>query len=326
MAARRCEDTVTSSRVILLGSGGFAVPSFRAIAADRRFDVVAVVTAPPRAAGRSGALQPTPVDAWATGAGLRVERLAAARAPAAMTLLKSIDARLGLLADFGQIIPAELLQHFPGGIVNLHPSLLPRHRGASPIPAAILAGDRETGVSTISMDRGVDSGPIIAVQKVPLRAGVTATELESELAALAAVRIGETLDAWVRGEAAARPQTSEGATVTRRLTRGDGRIGAGTDCTLALRMWRAYQPWPGLWVELVGVGERLILNVVSDAASSTPPAPGLLATVDGALHLGLPGGAIRLDRVTPAGGRTMSGEEYARGREGGPASRGRIAE
>lgn len=312
--------------MILFGSGGFAVPSFRAIAADRRFDIAALVTAPPRTAGRSGALQPTPVDVWATAAGLRVERVAAVREPSAMNLLKSIDAQAGLLADFGQIIPADLLGHLPGGIVNLHPSLLPRHRGASPIPAAILAGDRETGVSTISMDAGVDSGPIIAVQTAQLRAGVTAAELEMELAALAAAGIGDTLDAWVRGAAVALPQAADGATVTRRLSRRDGRIGAGTDRALAMRMWQAYQPWPGVWVELLGADERLILNAVSDAASSTPLAPGVLATVDGALHLGLPGGAIRLDRVTPAGGRAMSGAEYARGRAGDLASRGRIAE
>jgi methionyl-tRNA formyltransferase len=186
-AARCCEGIVTSSRLILFGSGGFAVPSFRAIAADPRFTILAVVTAPPRAAGRSGALSPTPVNSWATDAGLRVEHVAKVRDVAEAARIQSIGADGALLADFGQIIPKALLDHYPRGIVNLHPSLLPRHRGASPIPATILSGDRETGVSTIVMDEGVDTGPIIAAQHLRTRPAVTAAELEVELAELAAV-------------------------------------------------------------------------------------------------------------------------------------------
>lgn len=224
--ARRCEDIVTSNRLILFGSGGFAVPSFRALASDPRFDIAAVVTAPPRAAGRSGALTPTPVDTWASGARLRVVHAAKVRDAAEIERITSIGAEGALLADFGLIIPAELLDHYPRGIVNLHPSLLPRHRGASPIPATILAGDRETGVSSIVMDQGVDTGPIIAVQHLRTRPAVTAAELEAELAELAAVGVADTLATWLQGSEAADPQGVVGATQTKRLARADGRIGA----------------------------------------------------------------------------------------------------
>lgn len=322
---RRCEGIVTSSRLILFGSGGFAVPSFRAVASDPRFDIAAVVTAPPRAAGRSGALLPTPVDTWASGAGLRVEHAAKVRDTAEIERIKSIGAEVALLADFGQIIPAALLDHYSRGIVNLHPSLLPRHRGASPIPATILAGDRETGVSTIVMDQGVDTGPIITVQHLRPRPTVTAAELEAELAELAAVGVADTLATWLLGSDAARPQGADGATQTTRLGRADGRIGAATTSEMALRMWRAYQPWPGVWVEIPGLVDRLILSALSTVEGGALLTPGGLELRDDALLLGLPGGTIRLDRVTPAGGKSMTGGEFARGRQGELAAHGRIA-
>ena len=324
--ARCCEGTVTSSRLILFGSGGFAVPSFRALAGDPRFSILAVVTAPPRAAGRGGALTPTPVDAWATGEGLRVEHVSRVRDAAEIARIQAIGAQGALLADFGQIIPSALLDHYPRGIVNLHPSLLPRHRGASPIPATILAGDRETGVTTIVMDQGVDTGPIIAVQHLRPRPQVTAGELEVELAELAAVGVADILATWLQGSAAALPQGVNGATQTTRLSRADGRISADATAEVALRMWRAYQPWPGVWVEIPGVVDRLILSRVGSIENDPPVAPGLLEVRDGALLLGLAGGTLNLERVTPAGGKSMTGEEFARGRQEELAARGRIAE
>ena len=325
-AARYCEGIVTSSRLILFGSGGFAVPSFRAISADSRFTVLAVITAPPRAAGRSGVLTPTPVDAWARGAGVRVEHVARVRDAFEIARIQAIGADGALLADFGQIIPTALLDLYPRGIVNLHPSLLPRHRGASPIPATILAGDRETGVSTIVMDQGVDTGPIIAVQHLRPRRDVTAAELEVELAELAAVGIADTLATWLQGGGSAVPQGADGATQTTRLGRADGRVGAETPYQTALRMWRAYQPWPGIWVEVPGVVDRLILSGVSAAEGGPVVDPGALELRDDTLLLGLAGGTVRLDRVIPAGGKSMTGGEFARGRQADLAAHGRIAE
>ena len=325
-AGRCCEGTVTSSRLLLFGSGSFAVPSFRAIAADPRFQILAVVTAPPRTAGRSGTLAPTPVDTWAHSAGLRLEHVANVREATEVKRITSLGADGALLADFGQIIPKALLDHYPRGIVNLHPSLLPRHRGASPIPATILAGERETGVSTIVMDQGVDTGPVIAVQHFRTSPTVTAAGLEAELAELAAIGVADTLATWLQGSEAATPQNVVGATQTTRLTRADGRIGAETPLATALRMWRAYQPWPGVWVEVPGVAERLILSDVSAAEGAVALTPGRLELQGGALLLGLQGGTLRLDRVTPTGGKSMTGGEFARGRQAELAAHGRITQ
>lgn len=323
---RRCEGIVTSSRLILFGSGGFAVPSFRAIAADSRFTVLAVVTSPPRAAGRDGKLVPTPVDTWATAEGLHVQHVARVRDAGEISRIQSLGADGALLADFGQIIPTELLRQYPRGIVNLHPSLLPRHRGASPIPATILAGEEETGVTTIVMDEGVDTGPIIAVQRLRLQSDLTAPELESELADLVAESIPETLASWVQGGEEARPQGDSEATLTKRLTRADGRVGAGTTAERAMRMWRAYQPWPGVWIEIPGSVGRVILSNVSLMEEDLSIPPGHLVVREGALLLGLAGGALNLERVTPAGGTNMTGEAFARGRKDELAAHGRISE
>jgi methionyl-tRNA formyltransferase len=176
------------------------------------------------------------------------------------------------------------------------------------------------------MDQGVDTGQIISAQHLRPRPTVTAAELELELAELAAVGVADTLATWLQGSDAAVPQGVHGVTETTRLARANGRIGAGTSVEMALRMWRAYQPWPGVWVEIPGIIDRLILSGVSAAEGDVQVAPGVLELHDGSLLLGLPDGALRLDRVTPAGGKTMTGGEFARGRQGELAAHGRIAE
>ena len=144
--------------------------------------------------------------------------------------------------------------------------------------------------------------------------------------AVAAVGVADTLATWLQGSAAALPQGVHGATQTTRLSRADGRISADATAEFALRMWRAYQPWPGVWVEIPGVVDRLILSRVGSIENDPPVAPGLLEVRDGALLLGLAGGTLNLERVTPAGGKSMTGEEFARGRQEELAARGRIAE
>ncbi|NBO51902.1 MAG: hypothetical protein EBU83_00480 [bacterium] len=325
-AERRYEAIVTSSRLILFGSGGFAVPSFSAVATDPRFEIVAVVTAPPREAGRRGSPRPTPVDAWASDRDLPILHIERVREAHALAQITPINAEAALLADFGQIIPMTLLSHYRCGIINLHPSLLPRHRGASPIPATILAGDLETGVTTILMDQGVDTGPVLAVQRLPLNATVAAPQLERELAELAADGVSDTLATWIHGGGESHPQATVGVTQTHRITREDGRIGALTPKERALRMWRAYQPWPGIWIEWPRIGNRIRLDVVGDAEHAAALPPGSLTVRDKRLLLLLPGGALELERVTPANGRSMTGAEFARGRQADLETRGRIAE
>ena len=149
-------------RTVFLGSGAFGIPALRRLAEHPEVELVGVVTAPPRLAGRRQVETPTEVEAAARTLGLSpILTPGRLRAPEAVASVLELGPGLAVLADYGQLVPPSLLD-LPHGALNLHPSLLPRHRGATPIPAAILAGDAETGVSLMRMDEGLDTGPIVA--------------------------------------------------------------------------------------------------------------------------------------------------------------------
>ncbi len=294
-------------RTVFLGSGGFAVPTLRTLAEHSSIELVGVVTAPPRPAGRRQELVRTPVhetaDTHRLAPVLTPERL---RSPDGILAVQELDADLLVLADYGRLVPPELLEPRHGAL-NLHPSLLPRHRGATPVPATILAGDAVTGVTLMRMDAGLDTGPIIAQSRWALDGDETTPELEADLAGEAAALLERSLDRWLDGELLATPQPTEGATLTRPLRREDGRLDVDQAADALERQVRAYQPWPGSFVDTPG--GRLI--VWSAAADRQGPRPG---TFDD-LGLGVGRGErLRLLEVQPAGGRRMSWAEFVRGR------------
>jgi methionyl-tRNA formyltransferase len=293
-------------RTVFIGSGTFGRDSLRRLSGDDTVHLVGVVTAPARPAGRRGQPTATPIDLAAGELGvdtiLRPERL---RAPGSVDAVLALRPALIVLADYGQIVPTALLG-LPHGALNLHPSLLPRHRGATPIPAAILAGDHETGVSLMRMDEGLDTGPVVAQQRVALDGTETTPILEERLAAVAAGLLGSSLGPWVRGELEARQQATEGATLTRPLRREDGRLDAGRTATELERQVRAYQPWPGSFVDTV-VGRLVVWSALVE-----PGGPGAGRFDEGGL--GTRVGRLALRDVQPAGGRRMAWEAFLRGR------------
>ncbi|MGD8486658.1 MAG: methionyl-tRNA formyltransferase, partial [Chloroflexota bacterium] len=211
-------------RTLFFGSGAVALPVLEHLLEIDLLTVVAVVTAPPRPAGRKGTLRPTPVAELAERRGLPVTTPASLRDDAVLDALRAYRPGLIVLADYGRLIPAAVLEMPAHGALNIHPSLLPRHRGASPVVAAILAGDPVTGVTVMRMDEGLDTGPILAQATLPLDGSEVTPELEARLAELGARLLIEHLPAWLEGSLKARPQPSEGATVTRLLRREDGRL------------------------------------------------------------------------------------------------------
>jgi methionyl-tRNA formyltransferase len=206
-------------------------------------------------------------------------------------------------------VPGALLDLPRHGALNLHPSLLPRHRGASPIPAAILADDAETGVSLMLMDAGLDSGPLIKQRRFPLTGTETAPALEQTLAQVAAELLSVSLPAWLNGELLPMPQETDGMTLTRPLRRSDGRLDPGRDAIDLERQVRAYQPWPGTFFE--SRDGRVVIWKARSADGQAPPG----AIVEGPA-IGTADGLLELLEVQPAGGRRMSGEELVRGRPG----------
>jgi methionyl-tRNA formyltransferase len=296
-------------RTVFLGSGGFGIDALRRVVDHPDIDLVGVVTGPPRPAGRHRRLIPTDIETAARALGARTvltpERL---RAPEAIAAILGLGPELAVLADYGQLVPPALLE-LRHSALNLHPSLLPRHRGATPIPAAILAGDTETGVTLMRMDEGLDTGPIVAQRRVGLTGTETAPALEAALETIAGTLLGECLRPWLRGEIAARQQPADGATLTRPLRREDGRLDATRPAAELERHVRAYQPWPGSFVDTTA-GRLVVWAAVVGGA--TDRAPGTFgrdgfATVDGELLL---------REVQPAGGGRMPWDAFVRGHPG----------
>jgi methionyl-tRNA formyltransferase len=301
------------ARVVFLGSGTFAVPIVEALLADPQTELVGVVSAPDRPAGRGSAVQAVPVVAFARAHGLPLQQSVRLRAADSLAAVAGLRPDLGVLADYGQIVPAGLLDGIPHGILNLHPSLLPRHRGATPIPAAILAGDERTGVSLFRLDAGLDSGPLISSETQSLTGRETGPELEARLAALAALLLARSIGPWLRGELSARPQPAEGVTLSRPLRRADGRLDPDRSALGLERQVRAYLGWPGSYLE-TDAG-RLVVLAGSLGPEVAEPA-GMLFAHGSGLALATAAGSLILDRVQPAGGRPMTGAELRRGRPG----------
>lgn len=299
------------ARTVFLGTGPFAVPVLSALAEHPRVDLRGVVTAPPRPGSRGRPNEP-PVARWAAEhdlAPLRPERL---RAAEAVSEVRGLAPDLLVLADYGQIVPASLLDLPRHGALNLHPSLLPRHRGATPVPSTILAGERETGVTLIRMDTGVDTGPIVAQWRYGLSGRETAPELEDALAEHAARLLAATLDHWLAGKIEPQPQPDAGGTITRTLRRTDGRLDPSKRVVELERQVRAYQPWPGSYLE-TSEGRIVVWRAsISDFRAASEI--GAIAAGNGSLALAASDGMLVLEDVQPAGGRRMTGAELLRGR------------
>ncbi len=323
-----------ATRTIFLGSGSFAVPILDSLAGLPGISIVAVVSAPDRPVGRKAVVTPTPVTARARELGLPILQPVRVRRPEAIAEISALSPDLAILADYGQLIPQALLDLPPRGFLNLHPSALPRHRGAAPIPATILAGDRESAVSLMVVTPEMDAGPIVATAPLEVRPDDTAVTLEDRAATVAADLIRRALPDWLAGRLAPRPQPARGVTVTRPLRRDDGRLDPSRPADQLERQVRAYQPWPGSFLETPS--GRLIVYAVSvlpvdsthapasdsaeqSSGSADEPAvgsagqPGRLVRDRDCLALTTARGRLLLDEVQLAGKRRMSGAELLRG-------------
>jgi methionyl-tRNA formyltransferase len=243
-------------------------------------------------------------------------------APEAVDAIRELRPDVGVLADYGQLVPQPILDAPGRGILNVHPSLLPRHRGSSPIPATVLAGDRLAGVTLMLMDAGLDTGPVVASMSWPLAGDETGPGLEAEATRRGAALLRRSFGPWMDGALEARPQSADGVTMTRPLRREDGRLDPRRPAVELERQVRAYQPWPGSFLETGG--GRLIVwrsEVRAVEAGDGPGSHGLLVADDDGIALVTAAGRLRLSEVQPAGGRRMSAVEFRRGRSGAVGDR-----
>jgi len=306
---------VSPARTVFLGTGRFGLETLWRLADHPAVDLVGIITAPARPAGRHGNVSASPIGMAAEELGvspiLTPERL---RAPESVEAILALEPELAVLADYGQIVPPALLglRH---GALNLHPSLLPRHRGATPIPATILADDRETGVTLIRMDAGLDTGPIVGAQTFPLVGAETTPELEERLAIVSADLLEELLEPWIKGAVTPFVQDGSRATLTKVLDREDGRLDPALPAVELERRIRALLPWPGTFLELDRVG-RLIVRSAVVVPAERDDEPGVIVADGKGLALTTGAGRLRLGTVQLAGRRAL---DAATARRGAPA-------
>ena len=286
-------------RLAFMGSPDFSVPALHALHAAGH-EIAAVYCQPPRPAGRGQSLRPCPVHRAAEALGLPVRTPAGLRRdPQAQADFAALDLDAAVVAAYGLILPPAMLAAPRRGCLNIHASLLPRWRGAGPIQAAILAGDSETGITIMQMDAGLDTGPMLLAEAVPITGQTTASTLHDALSAIGARLVLRALAE--NPPAIAQPET--GATYAPKLTREDGRLEWTRDAAALDRQVRALNPWPGTFC----AGFKVL-------AAHPEPGEGAPGTVlDHALLVATGHGALRLTRVQAAGRAAMDAPAFLRG-------------
>lgn len=302
------------ARVVLLATPEFGVPTLRALVRQGH-QVACVVCQPDRAAGRGLQVMSPAVKRAALELGFPVLQPPSLRKPEALAALAALNADLFLVAAYGLYIPDEVIALPPRGCLNLHPSLLPRHRGASPVAAAILAGDAETGVTVHLVTSEMDAGDIVAQARTPIGVDETAGALTARLGEWGAEVYVDAVNRWLRGEVMPHAQDASQATWSDRLTREDGRLDWRRDADALARQVRAFDPWPGTYSTWKG-------EPVSVLAAAALPAwrgeavPGAVLRSPQGIAVATPAGALLLKSVQVAGKRAVAALDFANGARG----------
>ncbi len=297
-------------RIVFMGTPDFAVPSLRAIL-EAGHEVAAVYTQPPRAAGRGMALRKSPVHACAEEAGLIVLTPRHFKTAQEQERFRRLNAAAAVVVAYGIILPKPILEATPLGAFNIHASLLPRWRGAAPINRAIMAGDKETGVSIMRIAEGLDAGPVCLQERVKIGSDMTAGELHDALAPLGATLMVQALAELERDRLACRSQHDEAASYAPKLDRKETRINWKLRSRQVHDRIRGLSPHPGAWFEIELNGKRERIKVLRSALAKASGVPGTL--LDARLTVACGEGALRLTEVQRAGKKPMSADAFLRG-------------
>ena len=297
-------------RTVFLGSGDIGLPALRLLLALPGIEVVGVVTQPDRPSGRGLQLNSCAIKKLALAHGIAPLQPARVRSAEAVEEIKSRMPDLFVVMAYGQILPPELLAVPRLGALNLHASLLPRHRGAAPVHAAVLAGENKSGVTVMWMDAGLDTGDILLSKECVLESGETAGTLHDRLADLAPEALEEAL-LLIRAESAPRiPQDGTAVTYAPKLSRAIGRLDWSRSAVELERMVRGLHPWPGCTAVLeTAQGRRVEIKVHQAVVGPGPADPAQLHLPCGG------GGVLQLLEVQPSGGKPMSKAEFVRGHQ-----------
>lgn len=299
-----------SAGIIFMGTPDYAVPALTQL--HQTYQILAVVTQPDKPAGRGRKLVHSPVKQAAQNAGLPVLQPPSLKDPDVVAQLRDLNPDVMVVAAFGQILRADVLNLPTFGCINLHASLLPRWRGAAPVAAAIKADDAKTGVTLMKMDEGLDTGPIICSRSIPISATHTRTSLTADLANLGADLLMETLPLWLANSITPQTQDDTLATYAPRIKKEEGLINWQLSAAEIERHIRAFDPWPGTFSHWEGARIKIQpAGVAPDWQGDHRPGTLFRLDKDIAVATGL--GAIILRQIQPAGKRLMSAADFARG-------------
>ena len=294
-------------RLIFMGTPDFAVPTLIELAA-RGHEIAVVYTRAPKPAGRRGLeLQPTPVEREARALDLPVLTPKTLKSEEAQAEFRALNADAAVVVAYGLILPKPVLDAPRLGCFNVHASLLPRWRGAAPINRAVMAGDKESGVTIMRMDEGLDTGAMAMVERMPIAPDMTAGDLHDALALLGADLMVRALSALERGSLALTPQPNEGVTYAEKISKEETRIDWTKPWQDAHNHIRGLSPFPGAWFELDGVRIKVLRSTKGEGSG----APG--TALDDKLTIACGDGSVRLTQVQRAGKQPMSAEEFLRG-------------
>jgi methionyl-tRNA formyltransferase len=287
-----------------MGSPEFAVPTLEALVEGADFDVVCVASQPDRPKGRGKKVTPTPVRQRALDHGLPTMEMSKKNYAAAVAELALLEPDFVVVAAFGLILRADLINLPSRGCVNLHPSLLPRHRGVSPVQTAILDGDAETGCTTMLIDEGVDTGDLLLARPIPIANDDTTGTLERKLARLGAPLMVDTLRGMIDGTVEPKKQDGRLATHTKKVSKEDGLIDWTRDADTIGRQIRAMTPWPSAYTTLAG-RRLIVLQAVVGGDAGGPQSAGRITSLD-PFTVGTGNGVVELATVKMEGKREMS--------------------
>ncbi len=326
---------MTALRIIFLGTAELSCASLQALADDAKFQIAAVVTQPDRPKGRDLKPQPSPVKSLALRLGLPVLQPELARDEKFIAELRALQPDLIVVVAYGQILPPAILDLPRHGCLNVHPSLLPKYRGAAPIQWAIANGDTETGVTIMKMDVGLDTGDIIATRRTPIQPGDNSATLHDRLAQLGAELLAQTIPDYVAGKIQPRPQPAAGASHAAKIKKEDGHIDWKQPAPEIWNRLRAFTPWPGVFTFWSGVppSSGAAIRTEAPPKGGTPGAPRpillkiwkaevveksgdageILSADKTGIIVGCGEHALRILELQREGGRRMSAAEFLAG-------------
>jgi methionyl-tRNA formyltransferase len=301
-------------RIVFCGTPEFAVPSLRRLAAEPGISVEAVITQPDRPRGRGQHVSSSPVKEAALAADLHVYQPETIKSESAQEFLKRVAPDAVVIIAYGQIVPARLLTIPRLGWINLHASLLPQYRGAAPIHWAIANGETITGLTTMQIDAGMDTGPILLQRELEIGPAETAPELAARMSEIGADLVVESLVRFDRGDISPLPQDSQKASYAKILKKEDGRIDWSRNPQQIYNRMRGFAPWPGTYTKFRGQTCHIWAHPVSGGVPAESIAPGEIVSSTSEIYVGCGDGTyLLLDSVQIEGRKRISAREFANG-------------